>query len=63
VDALNFRKMAAESISLDLDLDHVMINVALTSSPQDKIQSYHHNPFENFSSITLHHDGDSDSDE
>ncbi|KAI8340236.1 kinase-like domain-containing protein [Chlamydoabsidia padenii] len=60
VDALNFRKMAAESISLDLDLDHVMINVSLTSSPNDKIQSYHHNPFENFSSITLHHDGDSD---
>ncbi|KAI8081479.1 kinase-like domain-containing protein [Halteromyces radiatus] len=64
IDALNFRKMAAESISLDLDLDHVLVNVTLSSSTQDntKIQSYHHNPFENFSSITLHHDGDSDSD-
>ncbi|ORZ06616.1 kinase-like domain-containing protein [Absidia repens] len=61
VDALNFRKMAAESISLDLDMDHPMVNVTLPPpSPHDKIQSYIYNPFENFNSITIHREGDFD---
>ncbi|CAO3592424.1 unnamed protein product [Absidia cylindrospora] len=62
VDALNFRKMAAESISLDLDMDHTITNISFTTSAQDNSSSHRHNPFENFSSITLYHDGDSEPD-
>ncbi|KAI9319436.1 kinase-like domain-containing protein [Dichotomocladium elegans] len=48
VDAVNFRKMPPESISLDLETDRTMTNT--------------NSLFEKFHSITLYHDGDSDSD-
>ncbi|KAI8367785.1 kinase-like domain-containing protein [Blakeslea trispora] len=51
IDALNFRKMTPESMSLDLESDHVLV---LTEDE---------NPFEKFNSITLYHEGDSDSDD
>ncbi|KAI8082264.1 kinase-like domain-containing protein [Thamnidium elegans] len=52
IDALNFRKMPPESLSFDLESDDVMVTLK-----SDKT-----NPFEKFNSITLYHDGDSDSD-
>ncbi|CEP15913.1 hypothetical protein [Parasitella parasitica] len=53
IDALNFRKMPAENMSFDLETDDVMVSLK-----SDKT-----NPFEKFNSITLYHDGDSDSDD
>ncbi|KAI7854645.1 kinase-like domain-containing protein [Circinella umbellata] len=47
IDAINFRKMPPESLSLDLEGDRVASNAT--------------NLFEKFHSITLYHDGDSDS--
>ncbi|KAI8142059.1 kinase-like domain-containing protein [Fennellomyces sp. T-0311] len=47
IDAINFRKMPPESLSLDLDNDRVVTNAT--------------NLFEKFHSITLYHEGDSDS--
>ncbi|KAI8367930.1 kinase-like domain-containing protein [Choanephora cucurbitarum] len=52
IDALNFRKMTPESMSLDLESDHVLVSLK-----EDE------NPFEKFNSITLYHEGDSDSDD
>ncbi|CAO3654720.1 unnamed protein product [Mucor hiemalis] len=52
IDALNFRKMPPESLSFDLETDDVMVT----------LKSDNANPFEKFNSITLYHDGDSDSD-
>ncbi|KAF7721687.1 hypothetical protein EC973_004308 [Apophysomyces ossiformis] len=49
IDAINFRRMPPESISLDLEADRLM-----TSTRSEE------NPFDKFSSVTLHHDGDSD---
>ncbi|ORZ03113.1 kinase-like domain-containing protein [Syncephalastrum racemosum] len=49
IDAVNFRKMPPESISLDLENDDVV-------TKSDHL-------FDKFNSITLHHDGDSDSEE
>lgn len=51
IDALNFRKMPPESVSLDLESDDVLITLRSDKS----------NPFEKFNSITLYHEGDSDS--
>ncbi|KAG1169922.1 hypothetical protein G6F70_004567 [Rhizopus microsporus] len=49
IDAINFRKMQ-ESISLDLEVDGLkMVNTVEKT-----------NPFEKFDSLTLYHDGDSD---
>ncbi|KAL7316242.1 serine/threonine protein kinase, AGC [Mucor circinelloides] len=53
IDALNFRKMPPESLSFDLETDDVLVSLK-----SDKT-----NPFEKFNSITLYHDGDSDSDD
>ncbi|KAI9281075.1 kinase-like domain-containing protein [Sporodiniella umbellata] len=51
IDAINFRKMQ-ESISLDLEADgQKMIHLVEQT-----------NPFEKFDSLTLYHEGDSDSD-
>ncbi|KAI9499262.1 kinase-like domain-containing protein [Zychaea mexicana] len=47
IDAINFRKMPPESLSLDLESDRVVTNAT--------------NLFEKFHSITLYHEGDSDS--
>lgn len=56
-------KRMKESISLDLESDQVFVNPANnSSSSQSKIQSYYFNPFEDFTSISLYYDGDSDSD-
>ncbi|KAI7880284.1 kinase-like domain-containing protein [Mucor mucedo] len=52
IDALNFRKMPPENTSFDLESDDVMVTLKADKS----------NPFEKFNSITLYHDGDSDSD-
>ncbi|KAI7864148.1 kinase-like domain-containing protein [Spinellus fusiger] len=52
IDAINFRKMPAESMSLDLESDDVMVTL------QNDLKN---NPFEKFNSITLYHEGDSDS--
>ncbi|KAI8978105.1 kinase-like domain-containing protein [Pilobolus umbonatus] len=51
IDALNFRKMPPESVSLDLESDDVLVTLRSDKS----------NPFEKFNSITLYHEGDSDS--
>ncbi|KAI8886586.1 Pkinase-domain-containing protein [Backusella circina FSU 941] len=51
MDALNFRKMPPEAMSFDLESDHIMVSLKSDKS----------NPFEKFNSITLYHDGDSDS--
>ncbi|CAO3637578.1 unnamed protein product [Cunninghamella echinulata] len=51
IDAVNFRKMPPESISLDLETDDT-----LTHLTRENMM----NPFEKFNSITLYHDGDSD---
>lgn len=53
IDALNFRKMPPENLSFDLETDDVLVSLK-----SDKT-----NPFEKFNSITLYHDGDSDSDD
>ncbi|KAG0179591.1 hypothetical protein DFQ29_001910 [Apophysomyces sp. BC1021] len=50
IDAVNFRKMPSESVSLDLESDDVMVTVKHDNN----------NPFEKFNSITLYHEGDSD---
>ncbi|OAD68922.1 hypothetical protein PHYBLDRAFT_22165 [Phycomyces blakesleeanus NRRL 1555(-)] len=52
IDAVNFRRMPPESFSLDLNTDNVLITEKAGT-----------NPFENFSSVTLHHDGDSDTED
>ncbi|RCH79854.1 hypothetical protein CU097_001399, partial [Rhizopus azygosporus] len=52
IDAVNFRKMPPDNSSFDLESDDLLVT----------IQSDKSNPFERFSSITLYHDGDSDSD-
>ncbi|ORX45074.1 Pkinase-domain-containing protein [Hesseltinella vesiculosa] len=52
IDAINFRKMPPDSCSLDLERDLV--------TPGKKEEQT--NPFEKFSSMTLYHEGDSDSD-
>ncbi|KAI8374696.1 kinase-like domain-containing protein [Radiomyces spectabilis] len=49
IDAINFRHMPPDSISLDLESDNM-------------VNSHHINPFEKFNSITLYHDGDTDQD-
>ncbi|KAI8072757.1 kinase-like domain-containing protein [Gongronella butleri] len=51
IDAINFRKMDAESISLDLETDGGASSLILADGV---------NPFAGFSSITLHHDDESD---
>ncbi|KAI7870994.1 kinase-like domain-containing protein [Spinellus fusiger] len=48
IDAINFRRMPAESVSFDLNADNLM-ECSLTN-----------NPFEDFGSVTLYHEGDSD---
>ncbi|KAI8057587.1 kinase-like domain-containing protein [Gilbertella persicaria] len=53
IDALNFRKMPPESMSFDLESDDILLT--LNTNEQ--------NPFEKFNSITLYHEGDSDSDD
>ncbi|ORZ09860.1 kinase-like domain-containing protein [Absidia repens] len=60
IDALNFRKMLPESISLDLETDiHVDRTV---TNPSALIGTNNNtNPFEKFNSMTLYHEGDSDS--
>ncbi|KAF7725874.1 hypothetical protein EC973_009206 [Apophysomyces ossiformis] len=50
IDAINFRKMPSESVSLDLESDDIMITV----------KHGNENPFEKFNSMTLYHEGDSD---
>ncbi|RUP45486.1 Serine/threonine-protein kinase nrc-2 [Jimgerdemannia flammicorona] len=50
VDAVNFRNIQ-ESLSLDLDNDELVV-----------FDGKGKNPFEKFSSVTLHHDGDDDDD-
>ncbi|KAG0185005.1 hypothetical protein DFQ28_010127 [Apophysomyces sp. BC1034] len=50
IDAVNFRRMPPESLSLDLETDDAMASVHSDD-----------NPFDKFNSVTLHHDGDSDS--
>ncbi|KAI9022219.1 kinase-like domain-containing protein [Phycomyces nitens] len=52
IDAVNFRRMPPESMSLDLESDDVMVNIH---------NDHKNNPFEKFSSMTLYHEGDSDS--
>lgn len=52
VDAINFRKMPPDSMSLDLESDHVMVTFKDGTT---------NNPFDKFNSITVYHDGDSDS--
>ncbi|KAI9021493.1 kinase-like domain-containing protein [Phycomyces nitens] len=52
IDAVNFRRMPPESFSLDLNTDNVLITEKAGT-----------NPFENFSSVTLYHDGDSDAED
>ncbi|CEP08394.1 hypothetical protein [Parasitella parasitica] len=52
IDAINFRKMQ-ESMSLDLEADGLRV--------MQKIEKP--NPFENFDSLTLYHNGDSDSEQ
>ncbi|KAI9275320.1 kinase-like domain-containing protein [Sporodiniella umbellata] len=52
IDAINFRNMPPEKASFDLESDDLLVS----------IQSDHSNPFEKFNSVTLYHDGDSDSD-
>ncbi|KAI8142293.1 kinase-like domain-containing protein [Fennellomyces sp. T-0311] len=54
IDAINFRKMPPESMSLDLDADSVLITFRDGNSSSN-------NPFDKFNSITVYHDGDSDS--
>ncbi|ORX59400.1 Pkinase-domain-containing protein [Hesseltinella vesiculosa] len=54
-DGINFKKLAAESISLDLEADRTMVNVQMTDKAKPG-----HNPFAGFSSITLQHDDESD---
>ncbi|KAI9497632.1 kinase-like domain-containing protein [Zychaea mexicana] len=54
IDAINFRKMPPESMSLDLEADTVMITFRDGNSSAN-------NPFDKFNSITVYHDGDSDS--
>ncbi|KAI8060976.1 kinase-like domain-containing protein [Gongronella butleri] len=54
IDAINFRRLPPESCSLDLEKDKI--------SPPIKQDKKLVNPFENFSSMTLYHEGDSDSD-
>ncbi|KAI8097468.1 kinase-like domain-containing protein [Halteromyces radiatus] len=71
IDAINFRKMPPESISLDLETDNTNNSTVLTttlgkSSSKDigstvSTISTTTNPFEKFSSMTLYHEGDSDS--
>ncbi|KAI9261498.1 kinase-like domain-containing protein [Phascolomyces articulosus] len=56
IDAINFRKMPPESMSLDLEQDSVMITFRDGSN-----SSSSNNPFDKFNSITVYHDGDSDS--
>ncbi|KAI9312253.1 kinase-like domain-containing protein [Dichotomocladium elegans] len=51
IDAINFRKMPPESLSLDLDRDNLMVSFGTITD----------NPFDKFDSITVYHDGDSDS--
>ncbi|KAI9314341.1 kinase-like domain-containing protein [Dichotomocladium elegans] len=52
IDAINFRKMPPESVSLDLDSDSIMVSY--------KNADIVDNPFDKFDSITLYHEGDSD---
>jgi protein-serine/threonine kinase len=53
IDALNFRRMPKDKHSFDLESDDIVVTL------DDKSN----NPFEKFSSITLYHDGDSDTDD
>ncbi|CAO3660866.1 unnamed protein product [Umbelopsis ramanniana] len=55
IDAVNFRKMA-ESLSFDLDKDNAIKTAPIPTNPSDCDK----NPFEKFSSVTLYHEGDSD---
>ncbi|KAI9286057.1 Pkinase-domain-containing protein [Umbelopsis sp. AD052] len=55
IDAVNFRKMA-ESLSFDLDKDNAIKTAPIPINPSDNDK----NPFEKFSSVTLYHEGDSD---
>lgn len=51
IDAINFRKMPPESMSLDLESDNVMVTYGKGDG----------DPFRKFDSITVYHEGDSDS--
>lgn len=58
IDAINFRKMPPESISLDLETDDTLTH--LNHSNNNIRDDVMINPFEKFNSITLYHDGDSE---
>ncbi|CAO3641928.1 unnamed protein product [Cunninghamella blakesleeana] len=73
IDAINFRKMPPESISLDLETDDTLTHLNHSSINKINSNSSHNNnnnnnirddmmdnPFEKFNSITLYHDGDSE---
>ncbi|CAO3638591.1 unnamed protein product [Cunninghamella echinulata] len=62
-NGLYSKKIMKESYSLDLETDQRLVEPILPSEPsQSKIQSYYFNPFENFTSISLYYDDESDPD-
>ncbi|KAI8332803.1 kinase-like domain-containing protein [Chlamydoabsidia padenii] len=64
IDALNFRKMPPESFSLDLETDINATRINNKNHNNDIIKDVactNVNPFEKFNSMTLYHEGDSDS--
>ncbi|KAG2224846.1 hypothetical protein INT45_008028, partial [Circinella minor] len=63
IDAINFRKMPPESMSLDLETDNVMITFRNGNNDNITSSSSSSNPFDKFNSITVYHDGDSDSED
>ncbi|KAI7848242.1 kinase-like domain-containing protein [Circinella umbellata] len=63
IDAINFRKMPPESMSLDLETDNVMITFRNGKNDNITSSSSSSNPFDKFNSITVYHDGDSDSED
>ncbi|KAJ2963583.1 hypothetical protein NQZ79_g1344 [Umbelopsis isabellina] len=59
IDAINFRKMQ-ESLSFDLEKDSAIKATQLVTASEDGATN-DKNPFERFNSVTLYHEGDSDS--
>ncbi|CAM0137822.1 unnamed protein product [Umbelopsis sp. WA50703] len=59
IDAINFRKMQ-ESMSFDLEKDNAIKTTQLVTASADGTTD-DKNPFERFNSVTLYHEGDSDS--
>ncbi|KAG2175629.1 hypothetical protein INT43_001276 [Umbelopsis isabellina] len=59
IDAINFRKMQ-ESLSFDLEKDSAIKATQLVTA-SDEGATNDKNPFERFNSVTLYHEGDSDS--